>query len=150
YDYHTAIRRTDVTFSNSVRWLGIRQRFFNTFLLAKNNFVGSENKVHWELSNDSSNTILEATANLHTKVAIQSSPVSIPLQIFYGPADYRLLKKYDEGFGKIINLGQGVYSFVRPLNKYIVMPFFDFVKSFAGSIGIAIALLTIFIRLITS
>jgi YidC/Oxa1 family membrane protein insertase len=147
YDYHTAIRKTNVEFSKPVRWVGIRQRFFNTFLLAKNNF--SSGKIDWLVPNDSTNTILQATANFQYKVPVQSTAV-IPMQIFYGPADYHIINKYDEGFGKIINLGQNVYSFVRPLNKYIVMPFFDFVKSFAGSIGIAIALLTIFIRLITS
>jgi YidC/Oxa1 family membrane protein insertase len=92
---------------------------------------------------------VQATSNFQYKAPVQRD-ISVPLQIFYGPADYHILKKYDEGFGKIINLGQGIYAFVRPLNKYIVIPFFDFVKSFAGSIGIAIALLTIFIRLITS
>lgn len=51
---------------------------------------------------------------------------------------------------KIVNLGQGVYSFVRPINQYIVMPVFDFIKKFIGSYGFVIALLTIFIRLVTS
>jgi YidC/Oxa1 family membrane protein insertase len=146
YDYHTVLRRSNVEFSKPVRWLGIRQRFFNTFLLAKNNF--SSGKIEWTVPADSS-TVVQATSNFQYKGQVQRE-LTIPLQIFYGPADYHILRKYDEGFGKIVNLGQGVYSFVRPLNKYIVIPFFDFVKSFAGSIGIAIALLTIFIRLITS
>jgi YidC/Oxa1 family membrane protein insertase len=53
-------------------------------------------------------------------------------------------------FAKLVNLGQGPYAFVRPINKYIVYPIFDFMKSFAGSFGIAIALLTIIIRLLIS
>jgi YidC/Oxa1 family membrane protein insertase len=53
-------------------------------------------------------------------------------------------------FDKLINLGQGIYTFVRPINKYIIMPIFDFLKSIAGSMGIAIMLLTLFIKLITS
>ena len=147
YDYYSTFKRSNVEFSKPVRWLGIRQRFFNTFLLAKNNF--SSGKIDWTVPSDTSNIVVQATTNFQVKLPVQNH-VTVPMQIFYGPADYHILKKYDEGFGKIINLGQGVYSFVRPLNKYIVIPFFDLVKSFAGSIGIAIALLTIFIRMITS
>ena len=53
-------------------------------------------------------------------------------------------------FEKLVNLGQGFYAFVRPLNKYLVLPIFDLMKSFVGSYGIAIALLTLIIRLIIS
>jgi YidC/Oxa1 family membrane protein insertase len=42
-----------------------------------------------------------------------------------------------------------MYSFVRPLNRFVIMPIFDFLKSF-GSMGLAIALLTLFIRLVIS
>src|SRR5438045_5222303 len=50
----------------------------------------------------------------------------------------------------IINLGRDIYSFVRPINKYIVMPVFNFFAGFISVYGWVIALLTIFIRLITS
>jgi YidC/Oxa1 family membrane protein insertase len=48
-------------------------------------------------------------------------------------------------------LGQGAYAFVRPLNKYVIVPIFDFFKNNSmGNIGLAIALLTLFIRLLIS
>jgi YidC/Oxa1 family membrane protein insertase len=50
----------------------------------------------------------------------------------------------------MVNLGQGFYTFVRPVNKYVVMPVFNFFKKFISSYGLVIALLTIFIRLLTS
>ena len=60
-------------------------------------------------------------------------------------------EKYDNEFGKIVNLGQGAYAFVRPLNKYVIVPIFDFFKNNSmGNIGLAIALLTLFIRLLIS
>jgi YidC/Oxa1 family membrane protein insertase len=43
-----------------------------------------------------------------------------------------------------------MYSFVRPINTYIIMPVFDFFKNFVSNYGIAILLLTLFIRLLTS
>lgn len=51
---------------------------------------------------------------------------------------------------RIINLGRDFYSFVRPVNVFVVMPVFDFFKKFTANYGIVIMLLTIFIRLLTS
>src|SRR5690606_7909194 len=51
---------------------------------------------------------------------------------------------------RIVNLGRDMYAFVRPINKYIVRPIFNFFGSFTASMGLVIALLTIFIRLVTS
>ncbi len=51
---------------------------------------------------------------------------------------------------KIVNLGRDMYAFVRPINKYIIMPVFDFFAGFVTSYGWVIALLTLFIRLVTS
>jgi YidC/Oxa1 family membrane protein insertase len=51
---------------------------------------------------------------------------------------------------RIIDLGRGVYSFVRPVNVYVIMPVFNFFKRFITSYGVAILLLTLFIRLLTS
>jgi YidC/Oxa1 family membrane protein insertase len=71
--------------------------------------------------------------------------------LFYGPSDYQILKKYDYEFDKLVNLGQGIYAFVRPLNKYVIVPIFDFMRQFSfGNIGLAIVLLTLIIRLVIS
>ncbi len=146
FDYHTILRRTDKEFGKPVKWVGVRQRFFFTILVAKNNF--SAGKMDWSVPDDDSQ-VVRSTANLKVQVpAAASAPVAF--NIFYGPSDYHLLKKYDLRFEKLVNLGQGMYAFVRPLNKFIILPIFDFMKSFVGSYGLAIALLTFFIRLLIS
>ena len=50
----------------------------------------------------------------------------------------------------IVNLGRDFYAFVRPINKYIIMPVFNFFERLLSVYGWVIALLTIFIRLVTS
>jgi YidC/Oxa1 family membrane protein insertase len=145
FDYHTIGRRSDKEFNDPVQWVGMRQRFFNTILVAKNSFTGG--KIEWNTPNDSA-TVVQSTANL--RLEAKGSNPSIPLSIFYGPADYRILKQYNMEMGKLVNLGQGIYAFVRPINKYIVLPVFDFLKKLVNNYGIAILLLTVFIRLLTS
>ena len=75
------------------------------------------------MPSDSERTVVQSTANMKLKVEGLSN-ATIPFSIYYGPADYKLLRKYDMNMGKLINLGQGFYAFVRPLNKYLVIPIF--------------------------
>ncbi len=147
FDYHTIGRKSSKHFDESVSWIGVRQRFFFSALVAKNNFTSGD--MTWVIPVDSAKTVVQSTAIMEVPVPA-GTPSIVSFNIYYGPSDYHTLKKYDKKFEKLINLGQGIYSFVRPINKYIIMPIFDFLKSIAGSMGLAIALLTIFIKLITS
>ena len=42
FDYHTISRKDHVDFEKSVEWVGVRQRFFNTFLWARDKFSGGK------------------------------------------------------------------------------------------------------------
>lgn len=148
FDYHSMFKKSSKEFNESVKWLGIRQRFFMGAIVAKNNFSSGSN-IEWKTPADSTKAVLYATSNLKVQVPTGSESV-MPFSIYYGPSDYNLLKKYGLKFDKIVNLGQGLYAFVRPINRFLIIPIFDFFKSFIGQLGIVIALLTIFIRLIIS
>jgi YidC/Oxa1 family membrane protein insertase len=147
FDYHTIGRRSDKEFDKSVNWIGIRQRFFFTILVAKNNFASG--KMEWNIPADSTKTIVQAVSSMKIQAPVASA-VTVPLSIYYGPSDYHTLKKYGLKFEKLVNLGQGMYAFVRPLNRFVILPIFDFFRGLVGNLGIAIALLTLFIRLIIS
>lgn len=147
FDYHTIGRTSDEEFTKPVKWLGIRQRFFNTFLIAKNNF--SSGKMEWKLPANTEKTVVRSTANMQLKLPVQPQ-VTADFSIFYGPADIHILRDYDYSLDKLINLGQGMYAFVRPLNRYVILPVWDFFKGFVSNFGIVIALLTLFIRLLIS
>jgi len=147
FDYHTIGRRSSIGFEKPVKWIGIRQRFFNTYLVAKNTF--SSGNMEWTVPPDSKKILVEATTNLKVPVAAGTDSKA-EFSIFYGPADYHTLRKQDMKFDKLVNLGQGPYAFVRPLNRFVVLPVWDFIKSFVSSFGLVIALLTLFIRLVIS
>jgi len=147
FDYHTISRKSSKNFDESVNWVGVRQRFFFSILVAKNNFTSG--RMEWTIPPDSARMIVQSTANMKLQVPA-GTPSVVPFNIYYGPSDYHILKNYDLKFEKLVNLGQGIYSFVRPINKFVVLPIFDFLKNIAGGMGLAIALLTIFIKLVTS
>lgn len=147
FDYFTLLRTQSHNFEKSVQWVSIKQKFFNTTLIARNNFNSGD--ISCTLPGDSSGLVTTAIANL--KINLPTGTVAnIPFQIYYGPNEFRILKSYGNGMQNLINLGQGMYAFVKYINRFIIIPVFDVIKGFAGSLGLAIALLTIFIRLLTS
>jgi YidC/Oxa1 family membrane protein insertase len=70
---------------------------------------------------------------------------NIKLKFFFGPSHYSTLKQYDLSLERQINLG---YAIVRPVNKWIIIPTFNFLRQYINNFGIIILLLTIFIKLI--
>ncbi len=147
FDYHTIARTSSADFEKKVKWVGVRQRFFNAFLIAKSDFTSG--KMTWNIPPDDKKVLVEAVSNM--QVAVPSgNNAKLGFSIFYGPADFKTLKQADLKLEKLVNLGQGPYAFVRPLNRYVIMPVWDFLKSFVSSYGLVIALLTLIIRLLIS
>ncbi len=147
FDYHTIGRKSSKNFDENVSWVGVRQRFFYAILVAHNKF--SNGAMEWTIPPDTAGTVVRATANL--KLTVQPASVAeVPFSFYFGPSDYHTLKKYGMKFEKLINLGQGPYAFVRPINRFVVLPIFDFFSKLTTNAGLAIALLTIFIRLLIS
>ncbi len=146
FDY--IMSKSERKFDKPVQWVAIAQQFFNRTLISKNNFSSGE--VHWvRESGDTTSIIANADVSLQAKIPASASAV-LPFQLYYGPNDYYTLKKAAPEMDRIVNLGRDLYSFVRPINIYVIMPVFNFFKKYIGNYGIVIMLLTIFIRLLTS
>ena len=146
FDYISA--KSERKFEKPVQWVAVSQQFFNSTLIAKNGFNSGE--IHWARETvDTSSVIANADVTVQAKIPAAASSV-MPFQLYYGPNDYYILKKAAPEMDRIVNLGRDLYSFVRPLNVYVIMPVFNFFKKFIGNYGIVIMLLTIFIRLLTS
>jgi YidC/Oxa1 family membrane protein insertase len=92
--------------------------------------------------------VVQATAVL--RMDVSGASAEIPFALYYGPNDYKILKSYKNEMENLVNLGQGIFSFVKWINRWLVLPVFDFFKSFMSSYGMVILLLTFFLRLIIS
>jgi len=145
FDYISSKNEKD--FDNNIQWVSVVQQFFNVTLIAKNNF--NDGSIKWARETDSSHVLSNADVNLQVKLPATAS-VNVPMQLYYGPNDYQVLKNQAPEMDKIVNLGRDMYAFVRPINKYIIMPVFNFFASFISNYGWVILLLTLFIRLVTS
>jgi YidC/Oxa1 family membrane protein insertase len=144
FDYISS--KTTWTFEKPVQWVGLVQQFFNTTLIAKSDFASG--KIDWQRRVDSSNSLAAMQTQLQTK--LDGNNATLALALYYGPNDMSILKTQAPEMDKIVNLGRDLYSFVRPINKYIISPVFDFFAGFVSNYGWVVLLLTIFIRLVTS
>lgn len=149
YDYFNMVSGNQKKFDKPVHWASIKQQFFNTTVVNKENFDAAQ--FDWVTPSEDTGTLITSAKASFQKKLNSGNAAVVPLQVYYGPNDYKILRHIGvDKMDKIVNLGQGVYSFVRPINQFIIMPVFDFIKKFFSSYGLVIALLTIFIRLITS
>jgi YidC/Oxa1 family membrane protein insertase len=147
FDYFTMSDGLNEQWDEGVKWLGVKQKFFNTTVIAENGFKFAE--ISCKVPDDSLKVVAQTTANLKA-VFPASNKANIGLNFYVGPNDYALLKKYKLDMEDMVNLGQGFYAFVKYINRWIVLPAFSFLEKNVASLGLAIALLTIFIRLLTS
>ncbi len=146
YDFTRAEGGIDETLGN-VDWLSCKQQFFNTTIIPKLKFESA--KSVWTKHEDSTHTLFVANSNMKVKMPVSANS-NAAFQLYFGPNDYRILKSYDNGMREIVDLGSGIFSFVKYINRWIIIPVFDFFASFISNFGWVIALLTLFIRLVTS
>ena len=68
------------------------------------------------------------------------------MNLYFGPADYNILKDYDRNLDEIIPLGWGIFGW---LNQWIIIPIYSILIKFIPY-GLAIILLTVVVRLLMS
>lgn len=146
YDNNTALGGGSKEFEGKVDWVSVKQQFFNYSIVAKNGFSGGN--LIWTSNEDNSNIVAQATANLH--LPLQGDKATAPLSLYFGPNDYSTLNKYNNDMEDMVDLGSGIFAFVKYINRFVVLPAFNFFDRFTDNYGIVILLLTLFIRLLIS
>jgi YidC/Oxa1 family membrane protein insertase len=135
-------------FEQPVDWIAVKQQFFVTALINKNKFQSAT--AQWTVPDSSMHVIAQTTSSFNLNVAVTAGNAKIPLQIYYGPSDYNVLKTFDNKLENIVPYGSGIFAFVKYINRHILLPVFDLLRKNVASMGIVILLLTLVIRLLTS
>jgi len=129
--------------STRVKWVGFKQQFFSSVLIADQAFQNAQ--ISTKKSDLDTSYVAEMTADLTIPLDIKGSE-SFPAKIYFGPNQYNTLNQFDLGLEEQLPLGWTVFGWV---NKYIVIPAFDFLHRYIGNFGLIILLLTIYIKLLT-
>lgn len=134
--------------STKLSWISYKQQFFSTSLIADGSFNRAKMslKVDEELAAKDPNYLEE----MHAEIAIPlkgSNIESFNMRWYFGPNKFNVLKKYDLDLDQQIPLGWGFFLLAW-INKYAVIPVFDFLSGFGWNYGIIILVLTILIKLV--
>ncbi len=136
--------------SARVKWIGYKDQFFSTVLIADDAFTSSE----FASVPQGKHTGYIKEYTTHTSVPFDLNGKNITGFRFYlGPNHYHTLKAYDDGvakedrlrLNKLVPLGWKIVSWI---NVILVIPMFDLFSSWGLHIGIVILLMTIVIKLI--
>ncbi|MDR2086362.1 MAG: membrane protein insertase YidC [Dysgonamonadaceae bacterium] len=133
--------------ANKIKWIGYKDQFFSSVLIAKESFEST--KLESEYFTDGL-YLKKYTASTSVPFSYHSAE-GIKFNYYFGPNDYSLLKNYDktkfEGqnleLEKLVPLG---WSLFRHVNKWVIIPIFDWLTGWCGSLGLAIFLLTLIIK----
>ena len=147
FDFETVTSDDSKAFSKPVNFVGVKQQFFIAALVAKEKFESGS--LEWKIPADSNSFVFRSTANLKLKTQ-PGATSNTALQFYYGPSDYNILKNYNNKMENMVPYGSGIFSFVKYINRYFLLPVFDFLQKNIASMGIVILLVTLLIRLITS
>lgn len=129
-----------------VQWVAFKQQFFSTILTSREPyFLNAELNTASYPENNADSLIKYFSANMQLPYNSSQSVQHYPFDIFYGPNGYRLLKSYDQDFQQLVPLGGWAFGWI---NRWLIIPIFDFLGGFISNYGLIILLLTIIIRII--
>lgn len=125
-----------------LQWIAFKEQFFSSVLISKSGFsTGTEVKTT-EVTIDTLNKRLSANST----VSLDATKLnSVDFSFYFGPSHYKTLKQLDLALEKQIPLGWGIFGWV---NRFIVIPVFNFLDGFNLSYGIVILVLTLVIKLL--
>ncbi|MCB0466460.1 MAG: membrane protein insertase YidC, partial [Aequorivita sp.] len=136
----------DTEVEKDVTWMNFRQHFFSSMLLTDIPFkevtLSSENLVH----NEEVDTTFTKQYGAKMLLEPKGGALAYNMNMYYGPSDYKIFKKYGRNLDEAMPLGWGIFGVI---NKYVIIPLFGFLSDFLPA-GIAIIVLTILIKLLLS
>jgi YidC/Oxa1 family membrane protein insertase len=145
-DDYTGQGDEDEQQDEQIDWVAFKQHFFTSILLADEPFDNGVFVSKNLVDDEEVDTLFTKAFSATMPLKPQAGEFSKSMNWYFGPADYTILNDYDRNLDEIISLGWGIFGWI---NKYIVIPFFNFLSGIMPA-GIAIICLTILFKLLLS
>lgn len=129
-----------------VTWMNFRQHFFSSMLLTDTAFKEVALTSNDLVKDEEIDTIYTKKYGARMLLEPKAGGFNYNMNMYYGPTDYKVFKKYDRNLDEAMPLGWGIFGWI---NKYIIIPLFSLLSGFLPA-GIAIIMLTVLIKLALS
>ena len=143
--------------TNKVKWIGFKDQFFSSIIIADGDgYFTSTDLESSMLSDGIDGNGTRYLKHCNSRMVVNFDPSGVEdteLQYFFGPNQYKILKGIDNDkedseelqLVDILPLGWGIFGWV---NKYLIIPIFNFLGKFLVNYGLIIFLLTLIIKVI--
>lgn len=125
-----------------MQWVAFKEHFFSGVLIAKQGIDKSDLSVSIDATND--NDVKQMKASL---AFARATDGSVPLEFYFGPNQFSLLKDQGHDLDKIVNLGWGPLKYI---NRFATIPIFNLLKKFNWNYGLIILALTVILKVVLS
>lgn len=128
--------------TTKVQWVSFKTLFFSSALIADKAFLNGQ--VSTKKREKDPLFVSDMNADLTIPLDASGSE-TFPARFYFGPNQYNTLRQYKINLEEELALGWTIIGWV---NKYIIIPAFDFLRRYVGNFGLIILLLTIYVKLI--
>jgi len=136
--------------TNKVKWIAFKDQFFSSILIADDAMNSISLKS--TLENENSGYLKAYTSEM-TVPFDPTGKIPTTFRFFFGPNQYKILSAIDNGtkadsdlqLNKLIPLGWGIFGWV---NRFAIIPMFNFFSTFMSNFGLIILLMTVVIKLV--
>lgn len=146
WDYHMTDTEELV---DNVNWISYKKQFFSTILLADKSFDKAKMSQKNLVEDEEIDTVFTKQLNSNITLSYKNNELAENMQLYYGPNDVIEFNKYEEKtLGYNLAIGTSIFRFI---NRTLIMPLFNFIhNNVVSSLGLAIILLTLFVKLVMS
>ena len=130
------------TFSQPLKWVAIKQKFFLGAIVADQYFTGGEIS---NVTNEADTAVVEYA---RMKLFIPKTSLvggEADFKFYIGPNDYQVIDIVAEDFQKNVYLGWPPVSWI---NKYVIFPVFHFLTGIISNYGVIIIILVVLLKLV--
>ena len=125
-----------------LQWVAFKQHFFSGILIAKQGIDKSSLAVSTDVGNNADVKQMKADLSF-----ARAADGTLPLEFYFGPNRFSTLKAEGHDLDKVISLGWGPLKYI---NRFAVLPVFNFLKQFNWNYGLIILALTVLLKLVLS
>jgi YidC/Oxa1 family membrane protein insertase len=134
------LEKADIT--TKLSWVAFQDQFFSSVIISNEFFLNGS------LSSTRMLTSQKYIRYYTSEIGVpynQASSNAISMKLYYGPNSFTILKKEGLELDKLVFLGRNIIGWI---NRFAIIPIFNWLKNFISNFGLIILILTIIIKIV--
>ena len=134
------LEKADVT--TKLSWVAFQDQFFSSVIVSKDYFLNGS------LSSTRTLASPKYTRYYTSELGVPYNPASansIAMKLYYGPNSFTILRKEGLELDKLVFLGKNIIGWI---NRFAIIPIFNWLNRFISNYGLIILILTIIIKVV--